>query len=329
MEPFYRIIFKRSLSLSWKHKWLWLLGFFAAFIGNGSVYEALLRSFNNFSEGQSLFATIKEYSEIGVLGLASWSNLSSLWAKDASGIILPILALLLFLCVLALVISLGVISQAGLIRSMVELDKGKSTKTSLKSSWQIGVERFWPVLEINVITKVVFFGILLLLAYIFSLFAGQNWIVYGIAMLIFVIIGIVIYFLTIYGTAFAVLRNKSAGHSLALAWHLFRRNAVLNLEMGLLLFGMNILVLLAAFVALFIILSPLFLVYLMFMFSGAGLGVGIMTVIMIVVSAVVLVLVGSWWTVFQLGAWAILFEDLVMKGGVSKIRRIIAHVFNR
>ncbi|MFH0779628.1 MAG: hypothetical protein V1928_02090 [Parcubacteria group bacterium] len=329
MEPFYRIIFKRSLALSWKHKWLWILGFFAAFIGNGSVYEALLRSFNNFSDGQSLFATIKEYSQTGVLGLASWSNLSSMWAKDASGIILPIMALLLFLCVLALVISLGVISQAGLIRSLVELDKSKSVRTSLKSSWQIGVERFWPVLEINVITKVVFFGILFLLAFIFSLFAGQNWIVYGIAMLIFVIIGIIIYFLTIYGTAFAVLRNKNAFHSLMLAWHLFRRNVVLNLEMGLLLFGMNILVLLAAFAVLFIVLSPLFLIYLMFMFSSVALGVTIMTGIMAAIAIVVMVLLGSWWSAFQLGAWAILFEDLVMKGGVSKITRILRQVFRK
>jgi len=328
MYPFYRLILKRALSISWKNKWLWGLAFFAAFIGNGSVYEALIRSFNNLSEGNSAFFVLKEYTQMGLVGLASLSNLKSLWQTDPSAFGITILTTILFLCVLALLISFAVIGQGGVIRSIVSIDQGKGA--SLKSGIKHGVERFWPILEVNVIGKLILFGVLLFVMYLASLIHFENGvanlIVYIVSFSIFIIFGIIIYFLTIYGTAFVILREDNAFRGLKEAWQIFVKSPLLNLEMGLLLFIANIFVAIAFFLAAFVLLAPFLLVYIIFVFAGWAGGMTVMSTFITLLFITLLILLGSWYSTFQLGAWAILFEELALNGGKSKIVRVYEHV---
>ncbi len=323
METIYRLILRKALKISWKNKWLWVLGFFAAVIGNGSVYEALLRGFNNISEGRSVFYTFREYLESGIFGMISWAKLSALWESDASAFGLGIFTILLMMCLLAILITLGVIGQGGVVSAVINLDEDK--KPSMKSSFRVGVERFWPILELNVMTKVVLLGFLLFLAYLVSLLtftseAAYNF-VYVLAFIVFVILGIIIYFLTIYGTAYVILRGKGSFGALKSAWRLFSKHVLLNLEMGLLLFVVNIVVAILFFLLNFMILSPIFVLYLLFLFSGVKIITSILMFIMLVIFAVTIFAVGSWWSSFQLGVWAILFEELELKGGKSKVQR--------
>ena len=325
MGPYYRPILKRAWRISVRNKWLWVLGFFAAFIGNGSIYEALLRSFNNVSEGRSVFFTLKEYSQTGVIGMISWSKLKDLWISDSSAFGLSIFTIILLLTVLALLISFGVISQAGVIKGVIDVDQKK--KTGLKKSFAIGVDRFWPVLEINVITKVVLFGLLLMLAYFVSLItltsALASTILYIVSFIVFIVCGIIIYFLTVYGTAYVVLRKRGSFDALKRAWNLFKKNIVLNLEMGLLLFVISMVVALLFFLLVFVVIAPFILLYFLFLLSGAKLGMLVMSFVVIALFLVILLLVGSWFSAFQLGAWAVLFEELELNGGKSKTRRIL------
>lgn len=324
MGPYYRPILKRAWRITLRNKWLWFLGFFAAFIGNGSIYEALLRSFNNVSEGRSVFYTLKEYSQTGVAGMISWDNLRALWASDAGAFGMGIFTIVLLLSVFALLISLGVISQAGVIKGVIDTDQKK--RTGLKKAFGIGVDRFWPVLELNVITKVILFGLLLLIAYFASLiqFSGElaNNILYIVSFVVFIVLGIIIYFLTVYGTAYVVLRKQGPFSALKKAWRLFKKNVVLNLEMGLLLFVISIVVALMFFLLCFFVLAPFVLLYFIFLLSGTKAAMMFMGTLMIILFLVILVLVGSWYAAFQLGAWSILFEELEVKGGKSKTRRV-------
>ena len=314
---------RRVLKISWHHKWVWLLAFFAAFIGNGGIYEALLRGFNNVSEGQSIFFTLQEYARSGVWSMMSWSKLVSLWQTDPSAFGLNLLGSVTLLCVLAILIVLSVVSQAGVVYSMVKLDEDE--KVSIKQSFCHGIDRFWAVLEINVITKLVLLGILTFLTYVASVFYFENgtWntVVYIVAFALFMLFGIVVYFLTIYGTAYAVLRNKNVFPAIKSAWKLFRRHVLLNLEMGLLLFILNILAAIAFFVVSFIALSPLIVLYFLFMFSATNWAAAVVMGLATIIFIIAMILVGSWWSAFQLGVWAALFEELEVKGGKSKIVR--------
>ena len=327
MESFYRLILKKAFWLTWKNRWLWVLGFFAAIIGNGGVYEALIRGFNNISEGRSVFNTFQEYVESGIFGMLSWAKLDALWQSDSSAFGVTIFTLLTILCVLAVMITLGVIGQGAVISGVIGLDEKEPMK--LKSSFRMGVDRFWPVLEINVITKVILLGFLLMIAYFASLIVSSvsavNIFVYVLSFIIFLILGIVIYFLTIYGTAYVILRRKSVREALWSAWHLFRRHVLLNLEMGLILFILNVVTATLFFAGCFVLLSPLFVLYFLFLVAGSEVVVSILMAVMVLLFVVMMLLVGSWWSTFQLGVWALLFEKLELSGGKSKVLRLYEH----
>jgi len=324
MESFYRIILKKAFWLTWKNRWLWVLGFLAAIIGNGGVYEALIRGFNNISEGRSVFNTFQEYVESGIFGMLSWAKLGALWQSDTSAFGVTIFTLLAVMCVLAVMITLGVIGQGAVIGGIIGLDEKEPMK--FKSSFRMGVDRFWPVIEINVITKVVLLGFLLLLAYIASLIvvssSAVNIFVYVLSFVLFLILGIIIYFLTIYGTAYVILRRKSVGEALRAAWHLFSKHVLLNLEMGFLLFILNIVVATLFFTGCFVLLSPLFVLYFLFLVAGSAAVASIIMAIMILLFVMLMLFVGSWWSTFQLGVWALLFEKLELSGGKSKVLRL-------
>ena len=327
MESFYRLILKKAFWLTWKNRWLWVLGFFAAILGNGGVYEALIRGFNNISEGRSVFNTFQEYVESGIFGMLSWANLGALWQSDTSAFGVTIFTLLAVVCILAIMLALGVIGQGAVISGIIGLDEKEPMR--LKSSFRMGVDRFWPVLEINVITKVILLGFLLMLAYFASLAVSSvsavNIFVYVLSFVIFLILGIIIYFLTIYGTAYVILRRKSVREALLSAWRLFSAHVLLNLEMGLLLFILNIVVATLFFVGCFMLLSPLFVLYFLFLVAGSEVVASIIMAIMVLLFVVLMLFVGAWWSTFQLGVWALLFEKLELSGGKSKVLRLYEH----
>jgi hypothetical protein len=328
MIPFYRLILKRSLAVSWKFKWLWIFGFFAAFLGNGNLYEFLFGMYNNLSSGQSFFFTITQYANSGLLGMISFGRLQHLWQTDISAFSMGLFIMLMSFCFLAVMISLAVICQGALARGVIGNDQKK--KVSLKQSFNDGLEKFWPILELNFITKVVFIGFLLLLVYIVAnLMPGTFWIdsiIIVVSFIVFIVCGIVIYFLTLYGTAFIVLRDKKVFDALKEAWHVFRKNILLNLEMGLLLFIINVVAVISGIILLFIILAPFILLYFMLVFTGSAFGLTVISIVMILVFVAGLVLFGAWYNTFQMGAWLILFEELALNPVKSKTLRLFEHV---
>jgi hypothetical protein len=331
MIPFYRLILRRALEISWKNKWIWVLAFFAAFLGQGGAYEFLVRVFNNLFNGQSLFYTIQDFANSSIFGMLSWGNLQSLWVNDLSTFSYGVFSLLLALCVLAVIVTLSIISQAGFIRGAISLDNNK--KTTIRKSFHEGLTHFWPVFWINIITKIILIGVLMLLAYLVSLLIMGNIIVDLILLVlifvIFIVFGITIYFLTIYGTAFIVLKNKKTLESLKMAWHLFRKHILVNLEMGLLLFIINVLFGLVFMISLFIVLAPFVLLYIMMLMGGYVFGLSILSIIMTIIIFGSIIVLGSFYNSFQLSAWVILFEELAVTGGKSKIIRLFDHFKNR
>ena len=331
MGSFYRTILVKAFKLSWKNKWLWFLGLFAAILGQGGVYEFLFKSFDNLSAGQSVLSTLREYSNGGILGMISFGRLQTLWATDLSGFALGIFSLLFVICILALLISLAIIGQGGLVKSVISLDQGK--KTSLKESFQVGIKKFWPILELNFITKVVLMGLLMILTYVAALlmqgFVVINTLIFVVFFILFIVFGIVIYFLTLYGTAYIVLRDQGTWKALKSAWHLFRRNVVINLEMGLLVFVVNAVAVVLGIVALFIILAPVILVFFIALVSNIWWLVSIINILIFIILGIALVLASGWYTTFIITSWMMLFEQLAMKGAKSKLQRVFEKVTSK
>jgi hypothetical protein len=329
MEKFYRLILLRAWKVAWKNKKLWFFGFFATFLGSWVVSETVLRLFYNLSEGRSIFFTINEYMNSGLFSMFSWTKMVALWQADSSAVVLALFSLLFLLVLGSIFIIMGVISQAGLVKSAVAIDEGE--KISFKGAFANGVPHFWRVLGVNVLMKVVLLGLILFFAYLVSLFfmggALLASIIYVFAIVLLILLTILISFLTIYATAFIVLRDKKIGAAIRNAWYIFKKNILINIEVGMILFIINILVMIASLIIYIFILSPFFLLYLLMLVLDMNVAAMVMQTICLGLFVILAAVIGSWYTTFQISAWSILFEELAMKKGKSKLVRILARIF--
>ena len=66
MKPLYRKVLKQALFITWRAKFLWIFGFFAALLGNGGAYEILFRSFSQAREKGILAIILDTLSESGL-----------------------------------------------------------------------------------------------------------------------------------------------------------------------------------------------------------------------------------------------------------------------
>ena len=328
MEFFYRKILKRAWAVSWKNKWLWIFGLFAAIVGNGSVYQSLLRGFSNIDSGYTIFDTMREYSASGVFSTISFAKIAQLWQADATMFGSIIFSMLFILCVLALLFAIGIISQGSLIFGLLEIDTNKPV--NLRTALRSGKEHFWRIFGLNLFTKIFLLSLLILLAYLISLIITAssvvNMIIYIVSFLLFFILGMVIYFITIYGTSFVVLRNRKVFPALRSAFDLFRKDIIVNLEMALILFIVNFIFLIIFFIGAFVLSSPFLVLYFLFAVSGIKIGALLASSLLITIVLAMFVVVGAWWSTFQVSVWTILFDQLTIYGGKSKIIRIIENI---
>lgn len=325
MGTFYRKILKRSWDISWKYKWLWLFGFFATLLGNGTFYESVLRGFTNLNEGRSIFYTMKEYVNSGILSIFSWTRLLELWETDSTFVSLSLLTLVLILLVIAIFIVMSVVSQIAIIKASIVLDEKK--KISKLEAFRSGVEKFWSVFLLNIVTKVLMFGAILFIAFLVSIFLAKpiawSFFLYIFAFLCLLLIGIAVYFITIYAGAFIVLRDKKVWTSLRYAWYIFRANALLNFEFGLLLFFINVLVGIVGVVIAVFVVSPFILLYFLMIAMHLSAFSWIVGFLILGIITLLMVIIGSWFTTFHIASWTILFEELALKRGKAKLLRIL------
>lgn len=328
MEPFYRKILKRAFAVSWKNKWLWILGFFAAFLGNLTFGEAILRGFNNLTEGASVSYTLSTYLNDGAARLFAFRQALAFGAGDWLLSIISFFWLSILILLGVIVLVFAVIGQAGVVRSAIVLDEGK--RTNLPQGYHFGVKKFWSILGVNLLMRAVLIVIGLALAFLASIkifnVIWLEYFVYVLAFIALLLAAIVVYFLTIYSTAYIILRHRKVFPALVSAWKIFRKNVLLNLEIGIILFVINVLALAAIVVVTLFALSPLILLYFLFILLSAHAALAVVTSLILAIAFIAFILGGAWLTTFQLSTWAILFEELELNQGQAKIVRVIAHV---
>jgi hypothetical protein len=331
MKKFYRLILGRAFWIAWHYKWLWPLGLAAVFVSAGSVYDFLLRMFDNLIAGRTPFFSLMEYwstnlfTWMGLLSTSAWLTVStsSFWVIGLWGA-------LLLVCLLVVLV-LAIICQVGLIKSVVAIDRAK--KITPNQAIKTGTSLFWPAFKFNILSKVLLFVILLVASWLVSLVALDNSLfklaLYAAAFVALILAVITVHFVTVYGIASLVLKKTDVIHAAKNAFHLFRKNIVLNLEMGLILFGFNILVGIAGIVAVIIFESPLILVYMLSSLMSWNLLALIFSFLMMVVFTVAVVVLVAWLSTFQLSAWVILFDELEAERGEAKVSRLAKHLLSR
>lgn len=321
-QPIYRQIIRQAWTISWRNKTLWIFGFFAAFLINGGVYDLGIKMFTRTTWLSTTWQSLTTDSlplipslHQALVQTLDWSSMG------------VIAVTVIFVIVALLFIAVSIICQGSLIHGIRTILK---KKTINKEVIDAGLEKFWPVLGINVFLKA---GILLLVIFVsFALFMVVtqsillNAVVHLLSYLIFIPLAIVFYFMAILASCYIVLRDKPFFSSIALAWQLFARNWLICLELGFLLFVIAFLIGLVMLLIFLILSVPVVLLLLGALALQSDVAYLVTFFLTVFIIFVVIILGGSFTVTFQYTSWVLLFERLTTKGGFSRLTRWVGQL---
>lgn len=312
-QPLYREVLAEAWALTRHHKIILIFGLFAAFLGTGGALEVLARHF------EALFS-----QQVGPLSWAfSFGNFDysmSFWVL-ALGILL---------------VGLGIIFVFTVINSFSTLifatDKFRQDKKiDLAKVWLAMKNKFWIVFGLVAFFKILImiFGALSVapLGLIMANQAGSGMIVLYPLIFLFSILAILICsFLLVYAVAFVVLEDYTFGQAVKESWRLFISHWLVNVEMAVIIFFINLLAGAAMIAAGIIIGAPVLVLFLFSIFiqfpplATAAVAIGLLLFILCVI------LIASVMGAYQVAAWVLLFRRMHAGSAVSKLMRWAARL---
>jgi hypothetical protein len=209
-------IVKRSWEITWKYKYLWMLGFIISLASGGS-------SLSNSS---------------------NWQNSSNSAGSSASAFSDFMGAYIVLLIIFALVVGfimfvigiLSIMAQGGLISAAGKIERGGTS--SLKEAFGAGVHYFWRMLGLSILIGLVIFAVVIvflvilgIIALIFFAGGNQSLLAPGLACLIpsailfiavLVVIIILLTLISNYATRFIVLEDAGVMDGLRRGYALVR-----------------------------------------------------------------------------------------------------------
>jgi len=313
--PVYRILLKDAAIITWKQKYFWLLGFFLALGGQSGVYDVLLRNWNNWlGHGLTLAAGPLNWPRIPAVSLGTTTLPPGL-----------IILSLLMVLIAALVIFMGVVSLGGVIWGTRQIARGK--RAPLRDAWAKGLSAFWPLLLVAALSYVLLNVIFIAIAGPTVLLAthntASNILVFIAGYAIFLPLGLAVAFGSFYASCGVVIEGHGVPDAFAHAWHLFRRNIVLSLELGLALFVFSILFSLTSIVASAVIMFPFLIGLAIAFLAGAYTTALVFLVLAAVIFVIVTVVAGSYLMSYQIVAWTLLYQKISDRGTLPKLVRIL------
>lgn len=292
------------------------------------LFFGLFASLLGFHEIKILFNLTDTTPDFISSSLLAWLKLSfAVSLTSFSPADIPnLLAVLGIFVLFAVAMILAVSSQGTLIYFSVN-NKAEQSKTNLSDKLSIGLEKFWPLLGINIINSLIgYFFVVLVISPLISFLAGSSeMITYLIIALVtfFILLPllVIISFVTRYGAAYVVLKNQKLMDAFTNSWTLFKVNWIITIENALFLMLITALYFILILSALVFIFAPFFILSFFVSFS-AGLfwfiillGALLATIVFILATA----LYGAYYNI----VWANVWSELNKKGkSYSKIHRL-------
>lgn len=145
--PLYRVILRQALQITNRYKTIWILGFFATFLGLGGEWQFLFNQYLSFSDG-------------GYADIAGISNLTrpEIWQMIGAALAaLPVWAYLIILFFFSLVL-FGLwfltAAQGGLVLAVERASSGRG-RVSIVKSFKDASRSFWSLLGIVISTRLI------------------------------------------------------------------------------------------------------------------------------------------------------------------------------
>lgn len=318
----YRTILKQSWLIVWKYKYLWFFGLFASLaVAGGSMEYQFLTQTMDQGMITSSYENLTSILVAGDFCQQIWSGIVNLYSQDFVVILNIITIFLLFLILVSIFVWLAISSQAALIDNVKRIltIKKKSIILSIREGLTLGTNRFWPVLWLNILIKILIsFAFFIASLPLLFMVASDNYafvIAYTILFTIFVPVAVSLSLIVKYAISYCVLEDYSVVKSLKNGWKLFKKNWLISLEVALILF-------LISFLSGFVILLTIFIVLFPVFWLSLSFSIVWLTVLTLIIGLVAIITFGSILTSFQITTWTNLYLHLKENKGLAKLERI-------
>jgi hypothetical protein len=209
----YGDIIRDAFRISWRNKFLWFFGFFAAGSSGGTNFFNVPSNFQGTGD---------------MTGMGQWINDNVVAALVVIGIVVLVLVLLF--------IVLSLISAGGLTESVAAIDGGEQRRFS--STWRAGTANFWRVLLQAILIFLIGLGLLVLLLLVAVLPIALTFalteavgarvavsVLFGIlGVLLLVLVYVPLSIIGQYALRGLVVDRERVARSVAAGYGLFRRN---------------------------------------------------------------------------------------------------------
>ncbi|MDQ5938998.1 MAG: hypothetical protein QG603_234 [Patescibacteria group bacterium] len=314
MEPFYRKIFAQSWQIIKQNFHLLFFGLFASLLGFNEMKMAF--NFQNVSPDFLGSWVITWWNSIQKL--ASQNDIN--WSMADSYI-----TLIGLFIIYAIILILAISSQGALIHSAAKYLK--STKGKVNNSLSVALEKFWPLLGINLINTIIgYFFIVFVISPMIGLVAMNSGLSFYflLSLIIFFLLIpliVMISFATRFGMAYIVIYNQSLWQAFNNGWELFRANWIITIESAITILLFSIVYIVVGMASIAFIFTPFIVLALLMQISP------IVFYILIIIGSfaaiAVFLLITSFYGAFYNLLWANIFLRLNGKApSHSKVHRI-------
>ena len=220
------------------NRYLWFFGFFTALFANSGVFQ---RIYTNDSAG--LLQNWQRLQSTGIFAFDSIRAIGALAQADPVGIALRLMILLAVFILAVFIFWLAVVSQGALIRGVSAIYANK--KINFNTALQSGRKTFWPVFFFRALEKALMVSLL---------FAAGNFGVSALAngadmlprlgylalFLAALAAVFAVMLVTRYAMSAAVIEDKRWLESLSRGVDILRRNVLVSIEAGAVIFITNV-----------------------------------------------------------------------------------------
>lgn len=322
-EPLYRPILKRAFNITLNNRYLWVLGFLAAFLGSSGQYEILFNQLDNISQGQ-LGLGDNFFTALGANLQGGLAKVIAVFANEVSAS--AYLAIAIIIIIILFLVWLTITAQGALLKSINSAASGNLPE--LGASFKNAHKSFWPLLSIIASTRILALIIFALVVLPITLILYQINPTSGIFAVVIFVLGAPLFIIFAMIAKFAILYKLIDKYpwrqSLAQAMGLFANHWLVSMEIALILFVINIVAGVGLIILTLFLAIPFIILGVLFSQLAFVLGVQILTVLGIIAFILIGILFGSALSTFHNAVWALLFLKIKEKKHLSKIIRVVS-----
>lgn len=248
----FSFIFKKNLPLIWRNKKLWILGIFTSFLGATEETELLLNIL--IPNRKNVFEFIRQLYDTKLFTSQGLNEAWKLITQEPMASAIPLLILITTLFLVLLLMFLSLVSQGAIISASSKVRQKPLEKITRYLGE--GEKKFWPILWINIISKIIIGLIFFAISYTFV----KNIYLSLILFLIFIIGVGILYILMKLAICIVVIEKKNLLSALRLAYISFYENWKDTMRLLIALLVFTIFGILLSIASLFILYVPFFFI---------------------------------------------------------------------